>query len=255
MNDPCEFRLLVLADVHCASRAAGSAAVPADHCGWAGHELIGRAIEDARHHGGFDRIALLGDLLNDGGAPDADCLLAAIKAEIRLAVADAPLLVVPGNHDGDADRLLAALDHRPGSHEIGPYRFVTFADPYEPGDLCTRRQADRRLLRDIAARDGGPIIVLQHNPMNPPISQADYPYMLTNREGVMSDYSSAGVLLSISGHYHPGQPLSTAAGVKYFTAPAISVWPLPYTLIRLRRREVAVEHRRLGPLDGQPTIG
>ena len=99
------------------------------------------------------------------------------------------------------------------------YRFISFVDPYTEDDFCTRGELDRTFLAEVAAQPGGPIVVLQHNPMKP-IAHTEYPYLLTNRSKVMADYSNAGVLLSISGHFHPGQELHTVGGVRYFTAPA-----------------------------------
>jgi len=44
--------------------------------------------------------------------------------------------------------------------------------------------------------------------------------MHTNHEAVMRDYAQAGVLLSLSGRHHPGQPLSRADGVHKELRPA-----------------------------------
>jgi len=243
---PTEFRILVLADAHFDSVGAPGE----DGCSKAPFELglapIGRALADAERKGGFDCVALLGDLLDDGSSPHAAEDLAAVRGQIQAGAPDAPLLVVPGNHDGDADRFLAAFGQRPGLHELGGYRFVTFADPYSQDDLCTRRESDRAFLAALARQGGGPIVAVQHNPMNPVI-ESDYPYMLTNRDLVMGDYEQAGVLLSISGHYHPGQELSDAGGVRYFTCPALCEAPFRYGLIWLRGRRVRVETRRLMP--------
>lgn len=248
MADKTEFRLLVLSDIHAASK--GDANHPGRNC-LLGCELARRALDDARRRGGFDAVAVAGDLTDDPQAPDAADHLAALAEMLRQAAGQAPLLVVPGNHDGDAHRVAAIFGQTPGQRDIGGYRFVTFADSYAEGDVCTRTEEDRRRL-DAAARDGLPIIAIQHNPMNPVIVD-DYPYMLTNREQVMRDYHRCGVLLSISGHYHPGQELSKEDGVRYVTAPALCVSPFGYLMITLRGREVRVERRQLAiPADWPP---
>jgi histidinol phosphatase-like PHP family hydrolase len=235
------FRLLVLTDIHY-DRDLGA-------------ELLRRAIEDARARGGFDAIALLGDLLADGESPDAAGLLADLRGQIDQAAPNAPVLVVPGNHDGPPERVLAAFDQRAGLREIGGYRFLTFADRYEYAPFtnagrpdmahyCTRRNADLGLPEEVAARPGGPIIALQHNPLWPPI-EADYPYMPTNAEAIRNRYGRAGVLASISGHYHPGQELARYEGVHYVTARALGAPPYPYCLVELDDRRVRVQRRRL----------
>jgi len=239
-----DFRLLVIADTH-----YGPGTSPeGTRCYELGCELLRRAIEDAKRRGGekpFDAIALMGDLVNNGRDADSDARLAELWATIDEAAPDAPLLVVPGNHDKAGGPLPPAFRATPGLRELGGYRFLVFDDPYAEGDFCTRREADRRLLSDLAAAEGGPVVVLQHNPMNPPVDYDEYPFMLTNREQVMRDYASASVLLSLSGHYHDGQPLNFADGVAYFTAPALCQPPFEYAVVTLKGREVSVEQRRL----------
>ena len=252
-----EFRLLVIADSHYASCGDDVVSSEKRRCDL-GCELVRRAIVDAARHDPFDAIALMGDLIDNGDSPHAAADLRAVRDEVLAAAPDTPLLVIPGNHDGDAERMLAIFDQKPGLHKIGPYRFVTFADSYVNDRICTRSEADRRLLADIARRPGPPIVVLQHNPMNPVIERGDYPFMLTNRDEVMADYSTASVILSVSGHYHTGQMLNTAdpqgaGGVRYFTAPAVCEAPFAYAMVTLRGRDVKVELRPL-MLDGATLI-
>lgn len=241
------FKLLVISDVHYAPgrRDAGDLRVAM------GKELLRRAIDDALRRGGFDAIALTGDLLNEPDAPDAKGALAELRAEIADAAGDTPLLLAPGNHDGDPARALAAFGLEAGPREINGYRFFTFADRFAPGDFAARSETDRRAFREFAAATGGPIVAIQHNPIHPAVPETDYPYMLTNRRDVMDDYARAGAILSISGHYHAGQDLSTAGGVGYFTAPALSEDPFNYTMVTLIGRQVRIDPRRLN-LAGPP---
>lgn len=251
--EPNDFRLLVITDIHHVPGADGpSEEFPQRRADLAA-ELLRRAIEDADHRGPFDAIALMGDLLNDGRRPDSQAGLEQLRDIVRAAAPDKPLLVVPGNHDGDGDRLYAAFQSRPGLHVIGPYRFMVFADRYAPGDFCTRSEADRRALADLAAQKGGPIIALQHNPMNPVIDDPAYPYMLTNRPEVMADYHRAGVLLSISGHAHWGQELNFERGVGYFTCQALCESPYHYAVVTLRGKKVSIQTHRLH-FDAAPPI-
>lgn len=234
MSSP--LRILVITDVHYATCDADAVGPAKRHC-LRGRELLGAALRDAR--GRFDVLALLGDMLNNGASPQAAAALRNLREEIDRHANDIPRLVVPGNHDEDPQCLLDILGGRAGLHEIGGYRFVVHADPFD-GILATRTDADRRALTDLAARPGGPIVVCQHNPIHPPI-EADYPYMLTNRDDVMADYARAGVLLSISGHYHAGLPRHDLDGVAYLTAPALCEAPFPYTVVTLDGRNVTVE--------------
>jgi histidinol phosphatase-like PHP family hydrolase len=244
VRDSAAFRLLVIADAHCATSPAEVSPEHESRRSLLGSELLTRAIESARQTGGFDAIALLGDLLNDGAQPQSDATLDAVAKQIRDQAGDVPLLIVPGNHDGDATRLMRAFNQQPGGRRLGPYRFYTFADSYAEGDACTRPADQQAAFLAWAAAETGPIIVLQHNPMNPAI-ECDYPFMLTNRSLVMADYSRAGVALSLSGHYHAGQVLNVAGGVSYFTAAALCEEPFRFAVLTLRGREVAVENLQL----------
>jgi len=235
------FRLLVLADLHYSPQGEPVGARQRA----LGCELARRAIEDARRRGGFDAVALTGDLLDDGTLPGAADAIGQVRDEIAAAVDGAPVLVVPGNHDGDPQRLWRAFDTRPGLHEIGGYRFVVFADKYGVDNVCARGPAGREMLAEAAARPGGPIVAIQHNPLSPQLDCSDYPYMPTDRDAVMADYARSGVLLSLSGHYHPGQPLNTDAGVHYYTAPVLCEPPFRYALVTLAGRDVAVDERTL----------
>jgi predicted MPP superfamily phosphohydrolase len=235
------FTLLVISDVHYAPGRADAGDL---HVAM-GKELLRRAIDDALRRGGFDAIALAGDLLNEPDAPDAEQVLAELRAEIADAAGDAPLLLAPGNHDGDPARILAALNLDAGPREINGYRFFTFADRFAAGDFAERSETDRRVFREFAAASGGPIVTIQHNPIHPDVPETDYPYMLTNRRDVMDDYTRAGVVLSISGHYHAGGALDTQGGVRYFTAPALSEDPFNYTMVTLIGEQVRIEPRRL----------
>ena len=251
--EPNEFRLLVITDVHHVPGAdAPSLEFPQRRSDLAA-ELLRRAIDDAGHRGPFDAIALMGDLLDNGERPDSRTGLEQLRDVVLAAAPDSPLLLVPGNHDGDADRLYGVFQCRPGLHAIGPYRFMVFADRYAPGDFCTRSEADRQALLDLAGQEGGPIIALQHNPMNPVIDEPAYPYMLTNRPEVMADYHRAGVLLSLSGHAHWGQELNFERGVGYFTCQALCESPYHYAVVALRGRKVSISTHRLH-FSGSPPV-
>jgi len=247
------FRLLVIADSHYASSPQGVISTsPARKC-LLGKELIRRTIADAQRQGGFDAIALMGDLIDNGTSPTARADLEAIRDEIRTAAPDTPLIIVPGNHDGDPYRLFKIFATPSNLYDIGQYGFIVFTDTYAPDESCMRSQADRKIFTDLAAKTDKPIIALQHNPIHPPI-ESDYPYILVNRSEVMADYSAAGVVLSISGHYHPGQPLSFAGNVGYLTVPAICQAPFRYALITLTGREFSVSIRSLMASDDPPLI-
>ncbi len=246
------FRLLVIADVHYLPTAETTD--PAGRQREYGRELLRRAIEDARRRGGFDAIALLGDLVDNGADPAAEGYLMELRDEIREAAPDSPLLVAPGNHDISAEMALKVFDARTGLIELGGYRFVIIVDPYEPGDFCTRRESDLDMMTKIAALPGGPIVALQHNILDPWIDFPGYPMNMLNREQVLENYARAGVLMSISGHYHEGYPLHEHMGVKYLTVKALCSHGFNYGLVTLAGRDVKAEVRNLTVPEGVPVV-
>jgi predicted MPP superfamily phosphohydrolase len=241
-----ELRLLAIADVHYSSVATE---MTEELRYLMGRVLLRRALDGARRSGGFDAVALLGDLIHDGNSTAAEAELSRLRDDVRASAGRATLLVVPGNHDGDPRRVLRIFEDEPGLHEIGGYRFVSFADAFAEDNTAARSEAGRRFLADLAAKPGPPIVVCQHNPMHPAI-ESDYPFMLANDEQVRDDYARLGVLLSLSGHYHDGQPLHTHRGVQYLTVPALCKAPPQYAMIALKEREVSAEVRGLEDCGG-----
>jgi histidinol phosphatase-like PHP family hydrolase/predicted phosphodiesterase len=238
-----EMTLLVLTDIHDHHEPFGP--TPHRRCEL-GRELVRRSVEDARRRGRFDAIAILGDLVNDGRDAAADVMVAGILTECRRAAPDAPVWVIPGNHDyrADGEHLPAGLSNCTRIVEHCGYRVLLFADRYELTMFGRRPDGALALLEEVAGREGGPLVALQHNPMHhrPP---GDYPYMLANRDAVVVAYERAGVVLSLSGHYHGGQSPTGENGVTYATCPALCEEPYRYTVVTLEDRDVTLETRRL----------
>ena len=239
--------LLVLADLHYVGQADHVCPV-ARRRATLGRELAERAVRRALRHTRPDAVVLLGDLVDHGLAAGADADLAAIRD--ALAAFGLPVLVAPGNHDGPADRLLALFGGRCGVRHLGGYQLVTVAAAYGQGDV-SRHPAEALACVAEAARAAPerPVVVLQHNPVHPHIESA-YPYNPTNAEAAMRGYAEAGVVLSLSGHYHAGCPPETVGGVCHATAPALCEAPFRFLEVRLRGREAEVrEHALEMPAD------
>jgi len=185
-----------------------------------------------------DVLLLLGDLVNNGLATNADDDLAEIARAARGT--GLPILALPGNHDGDVAPFVALLSCPPGLHEIGGFGFLIFHDHVAAADVTTRPEEGLALPVDIARqRPDLPLIALQHNPLHPDIKH-EYPFMPTNTDDILQTYHEANVLLSLSGHYHPGQPAHSHDGTLYATLPAACEAPFSYAHVRLRGREVEV---------------
>jgi len=243
--------LVIVADVHYVDQADHTCPIPARNAPL-GRELIQRAWRRIERTGSPDAIVLMGDLVDNGEAPGAERDLAALKTELEgIGI---PILVVPGNHDGDPDRLLRLFDDRPGLHEINGYALVTFVDRYDSEDRAARSSEGLALIREVAStHPGAPLLVFQHNPIYPPV-ESSYPYNLTNTPEVMRSYAENGVVLSISGHLHPGSPLNYADGVGYVTCPALCEAPFRFLHIQVRGHEVTVREETLKMPEAPPLV-
>lgn len=234
--------LVIIADVHYVDQADHICRIPTRNAPL-GSELIQRVRQRIGRTGLPDVIVLMGDLVDNGEAPGAEQDLTALKAELEdIGV---PILVVPGNHDGDPERLLRLFGDHPGLHEINGVLLMTFADRYAPDDRAARSPEGLASIREGAsAHPDAPLLIFQHNPIHPPV-ESTYPYNLTNAPEVMESYAENGVVLSVSGHLHGGAPLCYDDHVGYLTCPALCEDPFRFLRIRVRGHEVAVQEESL----------
>ena len=89
------------------------------------------------------------------------------------------------------------------------------------------------------------MIAIQHSPIYPPVDSTAYPYMPANVPEIMESYRRKNVLLSLSGHFHAGQPPAQKDGTTYLTCASLVEAPFPFQLIRVQGREVRIERRQL----------
>jgi hypothetical protein len=268
---------LVVADVHLVEAADHVCPLEARKCAL-GRVLLARAYEALIARGiAIDVAILMGDAVDEIRAAGAEQDLAAVAETMHGW--GVPLLAVPGNHDGDVGRYAEIMGCAPGLHEVGGVGFLAFADlspasvsggeSARPGsglaggvpaqstgtsgekgtgtsggekkDKAMVRAAEGlRLVGEVAAaRPDLPLVALQHAVLHPPIER-DYPYMLANHAAVMRSYEAAGVVLSLSGHYHAGQAPCVAGGVTYYTAPALCEAPHRFAHVRFEGRRATV---------------
>ncbi len=241
--DHAPLNVLVLSDLHSPGLTATPNAL-SRRCGEWAHLFVTRAIERLRQeNAGPDLILLLGDLLENGDAPDSEAAWMQLAGAVLAT--GIPVLALPGNHDEHPERVAAFFNTAPGLHRIGGYGFLVFHDQRLGGDHVVRTDTDLALPGRIAAEHPGmPLIALQHNPLFPAIDSA-YPYLLDNAESVTAGYRDAGVALSLSGHYHPGLGPTMHNGTTYLTAPALCESPFPFLHLRLDGTQATVTRHAL----------
>jgi len=242
MSDGREFRLLIIADIHYGPEPTPGPRPLPQHKPHLGLALARRAIADTARQGGFDCILLMGDQVDDARGADTEQRLIEIRDAVAAEAPGVPLLVACGNHDPAPEKVFGIFRTHAGPHEVNGYRFVVVVDSYTESGALIRPPDQQQLLRDVAARPGGPIIVLQHYPINL-LGQYAPMFMVANYRDVMRDYASCGVLLAIGAHCHVGQGLNEADGVMYLTMPCLCVEPFPYAVLTVRGRNVSVEMR------------
>ncbi|MEI6602030.1 MAG: metallophosphoesterase [Clostridia bacterium] len=175
----------------------------------------------------IDLVLLLGDLVDDGNAA---CALGDARA-IAEAVKDAGIacIVAAGNHDTFPAEILTLFDDFEGLHTIKGYQFINFNDTYLADNTCTRDTSkQKRFLGEV--NPALPLIVLQHNLVYPEVNES-YPYGFLNSNEILEAYEQAGVLLSISGHFHPGIAPKQFRGIHFVTCPALCERPYQYAIL------------------------
>jgi len=189
---------------------------------------------------GADIVVVTGDLLDlPGYQLDGDSsaeLRAAVREDYELVreLLDAsglPYLVVPGNHD-DAAIMGEVFAERgqPGTGvlEFGGVRFAAFWDAADPATHEPLRVgAELDLFTELAA-DAALQVHLQHYLLTEP-PKLDWPYSYATRAELVGALTASGALrLVLSGHYHPGRPLTREGGVFFSTDEALCEFPHRY---------------------------
>jgi histidinol phosphatase-like PHP family hydrolase len=223
--------LLVLADPHYVGHACHHCGLPERRTALA-PVLVRKALARLQHEGiRPDAIVLLGDAVDNGDAAGADRDLRALAGELLRT--GLPVLAVPGNHDNDAGAMAAAFGCPAGFRRIGDCVFLVFHDARVEGETFARPGDQLDLpRRAAAAHPGATLVALQHHVLHPAIHE-NYPYMLANADRVLDGYRDAGVRLSLSGHFHAGQPATERDGTLYVTAPALAESPFRFLHVRL----------------------
>ncbi|RLA43065.1 MAG: hypothetical protein DRQ97_13210, partial [Gammaproteobacteria bacterium] len=204
---------------------------------------------------GADRVILTGDIVDvpacvlrptDYYTDLSPLFLPAIGKDYQ-AVRDAldatgvPYSIIPGNHDHyptfrsvfpDAEK---TIDH-------DGFRFVGYCDREWKNNTPHRHDRERkRMVAELAAPDSPPQIHLQHFLPFPQI-ESDYPFNYRDADNITRLYAESGkVLLSLSGHYHPGTELVEKEGVTYATGKRFCEAPFPYCIYTLGDNGISQE--------------
>lgn len=235
-----ETKIAVLSDLH-----AGSPGAIGARRSEIADVLLLRAIHRINRYLHPNLTVVLGDLLDDGHAPEANRWRRTIRETLDLL--DTPVVVLPGNHDGDGDAFYRDFPRPPPAFTLNGVRFLVFFDPEEPGWNARRTERDIRRLAAERRAHTGPLVSLQHVPLFPPGS-AGCPYNLVNSPEVIQALHGPGISLTLSGHEHKGMPLVRRDRLFFAAAPALCEVPFRFWVITIGGgggEDVSVHEERL----------
>lgn len=229
--------IAIIADTHYGTDGA----VPSRRCSMA-DVLLARAVSRLNRLVRPDVTLVLGDLLDDGRACDAEDRLWHLRS--ILDKLEAPYIAIPGNHDGDVDTFYRVFTRPQDVEDICGVRFLPFIDEEQPGYNARRTARNVARLHASRADYDGPIVALQHVCLFPP-GQSEAPYNYTNADKVITAMQAAGVHLSVSGHYHRGVPDVRDEDLTFVNAPGLCEEPFPLVVVQLDGTNVQTQRHDL----------
>ncbi|WP_219517631.1 HAD-IIIA family hydrolase [Nonomuraea ceibae] len=234
-------RIAHITDIHLRSHIPGHSRLPIRRSRTA-PGLLAAALDDARRRGA-DLIVITGDLVDVPEylfAPERDTardrlVWQRVRADYRLVrkmLDDCGIewIAVPGNHD--SYRVHAEeLGSGPFVRDVAGLRFVSFWDRESTGNVPRRTLTERERF-DSSLLDPGtrPQVHLQHFVITPRLDEG-YPHTYAEGEELQRRTSDSGrVVLSLSGHYHPGAEPTTIGPTTFSVTPALVEHPHPYRI-------------------------
>ncbi|HET7771699.1 MAG TPA: metallophosphoesterase [Chloroflexota bacterium] len=214
-------------------------------------ELLRRSLEEFSRRR-VDALIVAGDCVDDETQPGVLEDVAALGE--LLAASGLRVILVPGNHDPAPETFYGALPaalRPPRYQRVGECEVLTFGeDVSTEGTEQALRSATAMAEMETVLREPGPVtLVVQHYVVFPDHEGPGYNHTYQNAaqiRGLME--GSPRRVVSVSGHYHRGYPLTEHNGVRYFTGRALCEAPYPYYVIEVEGEEVRVEE---APLAGE----
>ncbi len=138
-----------------------------------------------------------------------------------------PWIIIPGNKD-DPEIFKEIWGDQPLVKDFEGYRFVCFHDQQWDGGQPRRFDRERRLMENMLNDpDSPPQIHLQHF-ISTPSQQIKMKHVYKEAKNIRKMCSRSGkVILSLSGHYHPGIREYREKNTTWISAPAFCARPFP----------------------------
>ncbi|MFW6414649.1 MAG: metallophosphoesterase, partial [Verrucomicrobiota bacterium] len=196
--------------------------------GHLGDVLLTRAVFYINRFIRPDAVAFLGDLVED--AESDNCIARFQQLREAIDKVNAPLVTLPGNHDGPSEEFFEVFGAPPEYLDVAGARLVPMADLQTEGFNAYRTPENLQRMQRAAIDAPGPLISLQHVPLFPP-GKGESIYNYTNAEEVLEVMEQNNYSLSISGHYHPGMEAVSSGSVTCTAVPALC--EPPFTILEI----------------------
>jgi predicted MPP superfamily phosphohydrolase len=189
-----------------------------------------------------DVVVGTGDIIDDAKQPQVPEDLAIIRNILdQLRV---PKIIIPGNHDPYPGVFYEVFERSGFLTVMGRYQILSFIDFCAPGTEESERDRDSMVRMEKALsykpEDIDMTVTLQHYEIYPEFT-GGYPYNYTNATAIREAMEKSKTkVLSVSGHYHKGIPLTEHNGVTYFAGKALCEEPFPFYVIELSGKSVSM---------------
>lgn len=184
-----------------------------------------------------DLVLVLGDLVDAGDTKEGLQCLRELRPAVDLF--EAPVLVIPGNHDPAPERFYTEFAPLPPWLDAGGVRFVPFADPEAPEFNAYRPAATLQRFEEARAGFEGTIVSVQHVPLFQP-GACDCPYNYTNAGEVLAAMRASRAGVAISAHWHRGIEVVHGDGMVSIVNPALCEKPFRFLEVTFHGEAIAV---------------
>ena len=146
-----------------------------------------------------------------------------------------PWMIIPGNRDV-YDLFDEVFGDQPKIKDMGKFRFVSFTDRQWDHKIPRRFDRERRLMAEVLSDDAHPFqIHLQHFlTIKGSKSGKEHRYLEWDTLRKLTE-ESGKVLLSLSGHYHPGVSPRREGLTTWYSAKALCRFPHTITVHKLQK--------------------
>lgn len=235
-----------LTDIHLRKEVHGTSAITTRHCRKMA-ELLPLCLAGMCRES-VDMIVCTGDVVDCPSQPEVIQDLKFCKKLFDDCCV--PYTVLPGNHDPLPDDFYRIFPKPDKKVMLNNCELITFyEDACFNGEPASRRS--KRSLHEMkefliqTECSAEATVLLQHYVVYPEHNET-YPHNYQNDGEIRNIMERSNRLLfSISGHYHPGIPMTQKNGVSYFAGRAFCEEPYAFYIISFSRNETFIEEREI----------